>query len=204
MGCMARGARLPLTGLALIAVAGCEPFAFDDLSAEEQAYSALQDETASIAAELEPLSATPVANIPITGSATYAGTALIAFDTPVRDSELIGTADITARFGPGADTVSGTLDGFYGTINGGAVDEFDGAITLRGGEIDRTDTTVIAVAADGTLSNEDNSLNVQTDLDGNFLGLNPLGVTLVSNDDSVFRLDGTAVDGDMEVIGLRQ
>jgi hypothetical protein len=191
-------------GVALIALAGCEPFAFDDLSAEDQAFSALQDETTSIAAQLAPLSATPVANIPVTGSATYAGTALIAFDTPVRASELIGTADITARFGPGADTISGTLDGFYGTIDGGAVDEYDGAIQLTSGEIDRTDTTVIAVTADGILTNGDQTLNVGADLDGNFRGLNPLGISLVSNDDSVFRLDGATVDADMEVIGIRQ
>jgi hypothetical protein len=191
-------------GMAVLAVSGCESFEFDSRTAEEQAYADLQDESAMIAAELDLLSVTPVANIPVSGSATYDGTALIALATPARPSELIGTATLTARFGPGADTISGTIDGFYGTINGGAVDAFDGEIRLTGGNIDRTDSTVLAVSANGILSNDDNSLNVGADLDGNFRGLTPRGVVLESDDDSVFRLNGPAVSGDMEVIGLRR
>ncbi len=199
MRLVAFGAALAVTGLA-----ACEPFEFNDLTTEDAAFTALQDETALIAEELESYAVTPVANIPVTGSAAYSGTALIALDTPDRASELIGTATLVAEFGTGADTLTGTLDGFYGTINGGDVDSFDGEIDLTSGRIDRTDTTVIAAAADGTLRSDTDTLNVGADLDGNFLGLTPEGLSLVSNDDSVFRLNGSTVSGsEMEVLGLR-
>ncbi len=195
-------------GLAILTLTGCEEFTFtEETTTAEDSYLALQDDTTAIRSQLDLLDTTDIASLPLTGTATYDGTALIALTTPTRDSELIGNASITADFA--TDILSGQMGGFYGSIDDGEVEAFDGNITISKGLIDRTDTTVIDAKVDGTLVGSTDVLDVNATLNGNFLGEPtfldeaPDGIELSATDTSVFTLNGDVVTGGMDVVGLR-
>jgi hypothetical protein len=194
--------------VAMLGLAGCDEFAFSDPPTSDQAaYAALQAETLSLRDATESLAVTPVAEIPLMGSAEYRGTAVVALDPLAGGaaSELIGTARVTADFA--ASTVTGQADGFYGTINGGDVTGFDGQVFLSQGAIDRTGTAAqIGADVNGTLQGGGDTLVIDGAVAGNFLGdpllLNeaPEALSLATDDATVLRLNGAAATGGMEVI----
>ncbi len=199
---------LAVAGLAVLA--GCEEFSFTEpTTTEDEAYLALQAETLALRDATEFLTVTDAVDLPVSGSATYEGTALIALDAPTGGaaSELIGTASITADFE--AATVSGQADGFYGTVDGGDVAAFEGTIFVSQGAIDSSNSGNDQISADvnGTLSGGGDTLVVDGAVAGNFLGdpllLNeaPEAVGLETDDATTFRLNGEDVTGGMEVIG---
>lgn len=190
--------------LAVLALAGCDEFVIVDDPTDD--YLALQDETRSLRTAIAGLPVTEAIDIPLSGSATYDGTALIALSTAAVGSELIGDAIITADFA--ADTIGGSMGGFYGTIAGGPVTAFDGEIVISKGLIDVIPEHDMTGKIDGTLSGGVNELVVNATLEGNFLGdpgfLNeaPEAVQLNSTPESIFTLNGGVVAGEMEVICL--
>ncbi len=190
--------------LAVLGLAACEEFTVVDTPTSR--YLALQDETRALRSSIDGLPVTRAIDIPLSGTARYDGTALIALDTPV-PSELIGDAAIVADFA--RDTVSGRMEGFHGTVSGGRVTVFDGALDISKGVIDVTPEHDITAKVDGTLSGGSSTLVVDATLEGNFLGnptffdRTPPAVQLNANDRSNFTLNGNAVAGGMEVIGLR-
>lgn len=199
---------LAVAGLA--ALAGCEEFSFSDpATTEEEAYLALQAETLALRDATEFLAVTDAVDLPVSGSATYEGTALIALDAPTGGaaSELIGDASIVADFE--AATVTGQADGFHGTVNGGDVAAFEGTVFLSQGAIDSSNVGNDQIAADvnGTLSGGGDTLVVDGAVAGNFLGdpllLNeaPEALSLATDDATTFRLNGADVTGGMEIIG---
>lgn len=199
---------LAVAGLAVLA--GCEEFSFSDpATTEEEAYLALQAETLALRDTTELLAVTDAVDLPVSGSATYEGTALIALDATSGGaaSELIGDASIVADFE--AATISGQADGFYGTVDGGDVAAFEGTIFVSQGTIDSSNSGADQIAADvnGTLSGGGDTLVVDGAVAGNFLGdpllLNeaPEAVALGTDDATTFRLNGEGVTGGMEVIG---
>jgi len=199
-------------GLAILAMAtGCDEFAFDDPpTTDEQAYLALQQETQALQDATGDLAVTPVADLPVVGSATYEGTARIALDPPAggTGSELIGEASITADFETA--TLTGQADGFYGTVNGGDVTSFDGTLFLSEGAIDASGAggDQIGASLNGTLSGGGDTLVVDGGVTGNFLGdpllLNepPAALLLETTDDTGIRLNGDIVTGGVQIIGL--
>jgi hypothetical protein len=199
-------------GLAILAMAtGCDEFAFDDPpTTDEQAYLALQQETQALQDATGDLAVTPVADLPVVGSATYEGTARIALDPPAggTGSELIGEASITADFETA--TLTGQADGFYGTVNGGDVTSFDGTLFLSEGAIDASGAggDQIGASLNGTLSGGGDTLVVDGGVTGNFLGdpllLNepPEALLLETTDDTGIRLNGDIVTGGVQIIGL--
>lgn len=199
-------------GLAILAgVAGCDQFAFDDPpTTDEQAYLALQQETLALQDATGDLAVTPVADLPVVGSATYEGTARIALDPLAggTGSELIGEAAITADFETA--TLTGQADGFYGTIDGGEVTSFDGTLFLSEGAIDTSGSgsEQIGASLNGTLSGGGDTLVVDGGVTGNFLGdpllLNepPEALLLETTAETELRLNGDIVTGGVEIIGL--
>lgn len=195
---------LVVAGLSAIGLAGCEGFEFLDPAAVE--YRALQDETRALRSSINGLPVTPAIDIPLSGTARYDGTALIALQTLV-PSELIGTASITADFA--RDTVSGSMTDFHGTVSGGRVTAFEGELAISKGVIDVVPEHDITAKVDGRLTGGSNTLDVDATLEGNFLGtpggINQPPPALQANTTptSNFTLNGNAVGGEMEVIGLR-
>jgi hypothetical protein len=199
-------------GLAILAMAtGCDEFAFDDPpTTDEQAYLALQQETLALQDATGNLDVTPVADLPVVGSATYEGTARIALDPLAggTGSELIGEASITADFETA--TLTGQADGLYGTVNGGEVTSFDGTLFLSEGAIDAGGEGGDQIGANlnGTLSGGGDTLVVDGGVTGNFLGdpllLNepPGALLLETTDDTGIRLNGDTVTGGVQIIGL--
>ena len=205
---MMRGA----LGLAILAgSAGCDQFAFDDPpTTDEQAFLALQQETLALQDATGNLDVTPVADLPVVGSATYEGTARIALDPLAggTGSELIGEASITADFETA--TLTGQADGFYGTVNGGEVTSFGGTLFLSEGAIDasRAGGDQIGANLNGTLSGGGNTLVVNGGITGNFLGDPPLlnelpeALLLETTDETGIRLNGDTVTGGVQIIGM--
>ena len=205
---MMRGA----LGLAILAgSAGCDQFAFDDPpTTDEQAFLALQQETLALQDATGNLDVTPVADLPVVGSATYEGTARIALDPLAggTGSELIGEASITADFETA--TLTGQADGFYGTVNGGEVTSFGGTLFLSEGAIDasRAGGDQIGANLNGTLSGGGDTLVVDGGVTGNFLGDPPLlneppeALLLETTDETGIRLNGDTVTGGVQIIGM--
>lgn len=192
-------------GLGLLAgFAGCDEFAFDDPpSAAEQAYLALQDETLALGETIAGLDVTPAADLPVTGSATYSGTARIALDPLAggEGSDLIGQVQITADFETAS--LSGQADGFHGSIDGGDVTAFDGQLFLSQGEIDASGGgDQIGANLNGTLSGGGDTLVVDGGVTGNFLGEAPDALLLEAAEGTAFSLNGDSVSGGIQIIGL--
>lgn len=192
---------------ALGAVAGCDEFAWSDPpTSDEAAYLALQEETLALRAATENLVATPLTDLPTTGTAQYDGTALIALDPLAGGaaSELIGRAEITANFE--SATVSGQAGGFHGTVNGGDVTAFDGQVFLSQGTITRTGGDQIGADVNGTLQGGGDTVVVGGQVAGNFLGdpllLNepPPALSLGSDDATAFTVNGGAATGELQII----
>lgn len=195
-----------VAGLGTLALTGCEEFAFQEIDPDVTAFTALQDETLALRDEVEFLTVATASEIPITGSATYDGTALIALDSIVDGSELIGDAVITADFAN--DTVSGGMSDFYGTINGGDVTAFAGELFIGKSEIDTSGGDQITAKLDGALQGGSNTLNVNATLNGNFLTDNiitnepPEAMSLESSAASILTLNGVETAGGIEVIAV--
>lgn len=191
-------------------VAGCDEFAFDEPpTTDEEAYLALQADTVALREVTEALTVTAAADLPVTGTASYDGTALIALDAPAGGaaSELIGTAVLEADFANA--TISGQADGFYGTVAGGEVTAFAGQVFLSQGAIDASGGDQIGADVNGTLQGGGDTLVVGGTVAGNFLGdpllLNepPAAMVLATGDDTSFVLNGTAVTGGMEIVATQ-
>ena len=198
-----------MAGLALIctALAGCEEFAFNETTPEEQAFLDLQDQTLAIRGELEDLSETTYTDLPTSGGAEYVGTAVINLETPAT-SELLGDASIAVNFA--TDRVTGALSGFHGTVDGGSVVAYDGTIVLSNGVIAARDSSYIDAQANGTLTHGDQDIDVGAVLNGGLYGetsaglIPPVGIDLNSAEGSVFTLDGADVGGSLEIVGISE
>jgi hypothetical protein len=196
---------LAAAGLMAVTLTGCEEFSFDTRTPQEQAFIDLQDETLAIRSELDTLDPTSYANLPVSGQATYDGTAVVALDTSV-PTELIGVASVTANFA--TDRITGNMTGFVGAIDGGEVVDYDGNLTISNGIIAVRSSDYVDVRVDGALVAGDDVLDVNAELNGNFYGttgggaLPPPGLDMSATEDSVFTLNGAEVGGGMQVSAL--
>ncbi len=176
----------------------------DEVQATE-AYAGLQEDLATSLIGLAELDPTLDTDLPLNGSATYAGQAEILMDTPTRETNLVGTSSLTADFATG--DVTGTMDGFYGSIDGAEIAKVDGELVVSYGEIDSSFDDEVYVEVDGALSGADDVLVVDASLVGGFLGdpvvldEAPEGLLITSTNASEFELNGADVDGSMTVVG---
>jgi hypothetical protein len=166
-----------------------------------EAFNALAAQNNALLAEYA--GATPVgsAQLRSSGIAQYQGTIAIAVDTagPAL-TQVVGDADITAKFGPGdSGGVVGTYDNFYGYVSGGTTTAWSGSL-FSAGVIDRSSPAegrLIDGTISGTIVSGDSahSLFVSGPLRGNFLNapsaaFTPEAVQLESRASTIIRLDG--------------
>ncbi|MCX7299728.1 MAG: hypothetical protein NTX73_04995 [Rhodobacterales bacterium] len=202
-------------GLAFALMAGCSSIqdaidsAEDDVDqvAATEAYAGLQEDLATSLVDLGELDPTLDADLPLNGTATYAGQAEILMDTPNRESNLVGDASLTADFAAG--DVTGTMGGFYGSVDGGEIGKVDGELVVSYGEIDASIVEEVYIELDGVLTTAaDGIVVVDASLAGGFLGdpdvldEPPAGLLLNSTGDSEFELSGSDVTGSMTIVGM--
>lgn len=183
--------------LAPLAISACDTA----LTPEDIAYGELSDETDGLRAQFAGVPATTAVQLPLFGSATYDGTAVVTLNTPVR-SLLAGDAQVEANFA--IDRVFGTFDNFVGSLNGAPVRSFDGLLTTTSGEIDVTEANFIQADFGGVLTGGGNVIGVDGALAGNFLGPRapffPAGLQVKATNTTDFTLNGFDVSGGMLVI----
>ncbi|WP_341365488.1 transferrin-binding protein-like solute binding protein [Yoonia sp. BS5-3] len=114
--------------------------------------------------EIVAIGATPVDDIPTTGSATYDGTMLLALQDGSMDGA-IGQAQMVTSFA--TSTITGGADNFY-DLNGNAI---DGSLTLEDGSFERT-IGIVTGEMNGSVDFASGEMDIETDVAGNFSGPN--------------------------------
>lgn len=168
------------------------------LTEEEQMFQDLADETTALREEFRGVPVTPAAAIPLTGTADYAGTAVINIATPGTVTELIGDAAITADFRN--DTVTGRLDGFYGAVADDEVRAWTGGVNLSNGTIDVARTNDIAADILGVLRDGSHVVTVDGGIAGNFLGTTPRAVEAKATSGTEYTVDGVVRSGGISIL----
>lgn len=145
-----------------------------------------------------PGTATPTANLPTSGSATYRGVAGFSGDPtfdPRTESSILSDMSLTARCdAPKAEQISGTLSNFRGTTARGADRLFPGTLnisssSLPGGGISGNG---FSAGVTGTLANPsgvDAKFNMR--MDGHFRGTNSGFVAGTMSGSLTSTVDGT-------------
>ncbi len=128
------------------------------------------DDLIETEARLLALPITSEASLPTSGSATYEGQAGIVLDNPVGlDLALVGDASVTADFGQG--TISGEATDFLGTDETGlSMDDYDGSLSLSGGQIGVAGASDAMGQLSGTLTSDDHVVAIDTQVQGGFVG----------------------------------
>ncbi len=196
---------LPCAAVATLALGGCNgPIEF---SPETTRYLNLLSDASTLQDDVAALAATPTVDVPIAGTASYDGTALIVTEALPR-TQLVGVAALEANFG--ANTIAGSMDDFHGIVDGGSIRAFDGELLLSNGQIIRLPVQSLAADVTGTLTGGGDTVVVDASLLGNFRGAPSAGdpappAVFLNSVAAVttFNVNGTDQFGEMEVIGLR-
>ncbi len=194
-----------LVPMALLAVAACStesdsvPSAFslwDDRTLDYTTYQSLRADQETVVAP---------ADLPLTGSATYTGYALVTLDDVAVQASVIGVGDVTAEFADG--TIAGQFDDFVGLLDpkGGVLDGdvdsyFDGTLLITDGQIGSTGPGAVTAGISGTLTGGGVQVGVDAELTGDFYdslqnGDAPDSLSASDTVGSEFTYNGTAVSG---------
>ncbi|MDX8352300.1 hypothetical protein [Cognatiyoonia sp. IB215182] len=136
---------------------------------------------------------TPELAIPDSGSALFTGSATIRVETDVAPLVLFGDAEVTIGFADGQ--TDGTLDRFFGTNASGPVVDYDGAITIDGGEL----TDGLSLDYSGALTGAGENLIFDGTMEGQFLG-DPIGALSAADLEADVIVSGTPTDATLVVI----
>lgn len=173
---MARFMISPFCITAIIALAGCQSGgATNDVSqaamvamAATPAGGANKPLLEALQEENQTLTRSAMADLPMSGSATYVGFAQIISDRsviPTTSTELVGKASLEVGFA-GTGSMTGTIDTFddEGTAYGGALAVSGGAISAG------ANGPEVRAAVSGTLTNAGDSYEVDGNISGGFFG----------------------------------
>jgi hypothetical protein len=185
-------------GVALVGLAGCDEVNVED----ELTYAEMVDANADMAARVTDLPVTAEEDMPVTGSTTFDGYAALTMGTE-NTTSLVGNAEITADFADA--TMSGTLDGFQGQVDGSDVQELDGELVLSDGDIGIGTPAGFGVDVEGELTtDEDAVLGVNGTIAGSFRGEDGAeALSGVSAGGTDFTLDGEESPGFLTIVGER-
>lgn len=194
--------RLALVGivLAATALAGCEE------TTAEQDYDAVAQAYDDMRAEVLAMDVSSSATMPRSGSATFEGYSTIFIDTATADAALVGDAVIDANFSTGR--LTGSLSNFIGNVNGGQVQEYDGAIGIREGEIGAVRAEELTADIKGAVSVPGgDSVSINGEIAGRFRddgAVRAAALTAVDTDSTDFRVNGVLQsDGRVNIVAQR-
>ncbi|MDX8349572.1 hypothetical protein SLH49_16430 [Cognatiyoonia sp. IB215446] len=131
--------------------------------------------------------------IPDSGSALFTGSATIRVETDAAPLVLFGDAEVTIGFADGQ--ADGTLDSFFGTNAGGSVVDYNGAITIDGGEL----TDGVSLDYSGALTGAGENLVFDGTMEGQFLG-DPVGALSAADLEADVIVSSTPTDATLVVI----
>ncbi len=188
----------PLPALALLAAGLSLAACTAAVSPEEAAFDDYADLAAEIADRWAGQPATPAGALPVFGSSTYRGTALMTIGTPIT-TEMRGDAQIEVDFF--ADEVGGSLGNWVGTVNGQDLRFYAGSVAIDDGVINVASPLPIRADFAGTLTGGTDVIVVNGELAGRFRGAaGPGAVEAKSETGSLFIVNGSVLDGSLSII----
>ena len=113
-------------GAALTGLVGCGADAVRDVATFEE----MVEESAAMAERVAEMPIARATDMPTTGSATFEGLAAIGVYTE-RESALVGDLSVQVDFA--GEEIRGRIDGVTGSVDGGPVQDWDGALVLSDG-----------------------------------------------------------------------
>ena len=188
--------------LAASALAGCD--STTTLTSAEQDYNEAAMAYNDMRSDVLALPLSTSADMPNRGTATYSGYSTLLMDTPTADTALVGDARIVANFD--ADSLTGDLTNFVGSVNGGESQAFNGSIALRNGEIGATTASRLTADVNGSLSGGGNTVSINGDVAGDFRSdgqLNAAALTASESAATDFLLNGREYSGDLGIVAQR-
>lgn len=187
-------------GLALAGVAACDDAAFED----EMTFAEMVEANGEMAERVADLPETRAADMPVTGSAVFDGYTGLTMQTE-RRTDLVGTATLTADFEEAS--IAGSLEDFRGRVNGGDVQDLDGALSVSGGAIGIATASGFGADLQGVLTGRESGVvGVDGSIFGNFRsedGRGAQALTAVTAGGTDFTLNGTERGGILTIVAER-
>lgn len=162
-------------GLALLMLSVLAACGSSDDGDDGAGFDELEARSDELRNEVQDLSFTDPSSLPTTGAATYEGVVGLNLESIPDDTlqgyDMAGELEMTVNFAGAGDEVTGKADNFVG-VDG---EEFDGALIIDDGSIDRTADpetgNTFGAQMAGELTAEDGtSWTVDTGLEGDFAG----------------------------------
>ena len=137
---------------------------------------------------------TPQAAIPDMGTAVFTGSATVRVENPNAALVLFGDSTVTIGFEDAS--ISGTMDGFFGTNSTGDVVDYQGGIIIDGGSL------MDGVSLDyvGSLTASGENLVFEGMMQGTLLGNPVLAISAADLEPDVIH-NGVSVDATLVLIG---
>ena len=190
-----------LTVWAALALAGCG--STETISAGNDFRDRI-DANADLASEVAGLPTATAAEVPVTGSATYDGYATVVIDTDVAETSLVGDATLVADFA--GDTIEGTLDDFVGTVDGGAIRDYDDSLAVSDGDLRVATAAGFGADVNGVLEGGGDTIGVDGSIFGN-LRSSPTrdvaALSAISAGGTDFTVNGTEYGGLLTIVAER-
>ncbi len=157
---------------------------------EAQKLRVLGDPSAGVSA----MSLTPAELIPLTGTATFLGSATVRVE--LQDDPLVLYGDATLNMDFGTGQISGALANFFGATRQGRVANYQGEIIVSGGAAAQN----MAIDYTGSLTASDTTLGLDGALSTLFLGA-PTTAIAAADLEAVVDHNGTPQSATVIVIG---
>jgi hypothetical protein len=138
------------------------------------------------------------ANVPVSGSAEYTGSASIILETMPDAAVIVGDARVAMDFT--LNEVTGEMDNFLGTDPNGNLRNFDGRLTINEGSIGDATPNAWSLEYAGTVSAPGQSYVMAGTVEGEFLG-NQAGAIAGLELEAEVVANGALIDGAVTIIG---
>ncbi len=138
------------------------------------------------------------ANVPVTGSAEYTGSASIILETMPDAALIVGDATVAMDFA--ANEVTGEMDNFLGTDPNGNIRNFDGRLTINAGRIGDATPNAWSLDYAGTVSAPGQSYVMAGTVEGEFLGDRASAIAGLELEAEIVA-NGVLIDGAVTIIG---